>query len=219
MREYHQDLAMSKFFSGLSPSLRSQMRRQILRENSIPIITTSFSRVVCVNWRWCVICTNYWTVYHDLCTWKRPWFWRTWVLWWRRTWLLVNGVALIKDHVDADIVGGIITSLRSTRRNLVALNRHSWLILTLLPPVILLMLLQPLFLVLLVLPLWYFPRLGMIGCANSSSLRTTIQQLMHPLFRYGRLYCLFIQTLNIRFWSIIPHDLYSKKVWLFVSIK
>ena len=42
--------------------------------------------------------------------------------------MVVDRVALIKDNVNTDIVRGIITFLRSTRRNLVALNRHMWLI-------------------------------------------------------------------------------------------
>ena len=89
--------------------------------------------------------------------------------------IVVDIVALRKDHVNADIVGGIITFLRSAERNLVALNGHIRLILTLLSIVILFMLFQPLFLVLLVLLLQYFHMLSMIGCTNSSSLRTTIQ--------------------------------------------
>jgi len=88
--------------------------------------------------------------------------------------IVVDIVALRKDHVNADIVGGIITFLRSAERNLVALNGHNRLILTLLSIIILFMLFQPLFLVLLVL-LQYFHMLSMIGCTNSSSLTTTIQ--------------------------------------------
>ena len=75
-------------------------------------------------------------------------------------------------------MGGIITSIRSVGRNLVTLNGYDWLILTLLPLVILLMLFKP---PLLVLPLWYFHRQSMIGCTSPSSLKTTIQQLMHHL--------------------------------------
>ena len=79
-----------------------------------------------------------------------------------------------KGQCQCKYCGEIITSFRSAKRNLIALNEHKWLILTLLPLVILLMLLQPL-MVLLVLPLWYFHRLSMIDYARSSSLRTVIQ--------------------------------------------
>jgi len=67
--------------------------------------------------------------------------------------MVVDRVALIKDHVNANTVRGIITSLRSAWRSMDTLNGHRWLILTLLPLAMLLMLLQPL-LVLLVFPLW-----------------------------------------------------------------
>ena len=39
--------------------------------------------------------------------------------------MVVDIVALIKDHVNADIVGKIIIFLRSTGRNLITLNGHS----------------------------------------------------------------------------------------------
>ena len=119
--------------------------------------------------------------------------------------MVVDIVVLTKDHVNTDIVGEIITSLRSAERNLIALNNHNWLILILLSLVILLMLLQLLF---LVLPPLYFHKVSMMGCASSNSLRITIQQLMHPLHVWMSI-CLFIQTLDIRSRSLIPHDKYS----------
>ena len=45
LRGYHQDLAVSKFLFSLS-LLRYQVRDQILGGNSIPILTTTFSRVM-----------------------------------------------------------------------------------------------------------------------------------------------------------------------------
>ena len=36
--------------------------------------------------------------------------------------MVIDKVPLIKDHVNADIIGGTITYLRSYERNLVALN-------------------------------------------------------------------------------------------------
>ena len=140
-----------------------------------------FPKLLCVDWRWCVICINYWAVCHGLRMWhmSRSWschdFGGCGSLGGSVAHMMVDRVALKKDHVNLNIVGGIITSLRSAGRNLVALNGYNWLILTLLPLVILLMLLRPLFLVLLVLSLWYFHRLSMVDWASSSSLRTTIQ--------------------------------------------
>ena len=49
LRGYRQDLAVSKFLSGLSPKLRSQMRGQILREDRILKLTVTFSRVMRVS--------------------------------------------------------------------------------------------------------------------------------------------------------------------------
>jgi len=37
---------VSKFLSGLSPTLRSQVRGQILGGDSVPTLTTTFSRVM-----------------------------------------------------------------------------------------------------------------------------------------------------------------------------
>ena len=48
LRGYHQDLAVSKFLFVLSPTLRSQVRGHILREDSIPTLTATFFRVMCV---------------------------------------------------------------------------------------------------------------------------------------------------------------------------
>ena len=42
MRGYRQDLLVSKFLFGLSPSLRSQMRGQILGGDNIPTLTVTF---------------------------------------------------------------------------------------------------------------------------------------------------------------------------------
>jgi len=49
LRGYRQDLAVSKFISGLSPTLRSQVRGQILGGDSIPTLTATFSRVMRVS--------------------------------------------------------------------------------------------------------------------------------------------------------------------------
>jgi len=46
LREYCQDLAVSKFLSGLSLTLRSQMMGKRLGGDSIPTLTDTFSRVV-----------------------------------------------------------------------------------------------------------------------------------------------------------------------------
>jgi len=46
LRGYRQDQAVSKFLSGLSPTLRSQVCGQILGEKSILTLTATFSRVM-----------------------------------------------------------------------------------------------------------------------------------------------------------------------------
>ena len=46
LRGYYQDLAVLKFISGLSPTLRSQVRGQILGGDSILTLTVTFSRVM-----------------------------------------------------------------------------------------------------------------------------------------------------------------------------
>ena len=51
LRGYRQDLAVSKFLSGLSSSLRSQVRGQILRGDSILTSTATFLRVMRVSTR------------------------------------------------------------------------------------------------------------------------------------------------------------------------
>ena len=45
LRGYRQNLAVSKFLSVLSPTLRSQVRSQILGGDCIPTLTATFSRV------------------------------------------------------------------------------------------------------------------------------------------------------------------------------
>ena len=82
-----------------------------------------------------------------------------------------------KGPGNKSIEGGIITSLRSAGRSLVALNGHSWLMLILLLLVILpaFVLSQLLTLVLLALPMLFYHRRNMIECISSSSLRTIIQ--------------------------------------------
>jgi len=49
LRGYRQDLAVSKFLSDLTLTLRSQVRGQILGGNSIPTLTFTFSRVMRVS--------------------------------------------------------------------------------------------------------------------------------------------------------------------------
>ena len=44
LRRYRQDLTVSKFLSGLSPTLRSQVHCQILGEDNILTLTVTFSR-------------------------------------------------------------------------------------------------------------------------------------------------------------------------------
>jgi len=46
LRRHRQDLAVSNFLSGLSLSLCSQMRGQVLGEDNIPALTATFSRVM-----------------------------------------------------------------------------------------------------------------------------------------------------------------------------
>ncbi|XP_020265126.1 uncharacterized protein LOC109840777 [Asparagus officinalis] len=43
---YHRDLAVSKFLSGVHPTLQSQVRRQILGGDIIPSLTATFSRIM-----------------------------------------------------------------------------------------------------------------------------------------------------------------------------
>ena len=49
LREYRQDLTMSKFLSDLNPSLRSQLCGQILGSYNILTLTVTFSRVMRVS--------------------------------------------------------------------------------------------------------------------------------------------------------------------------
>jgi len=49
---------VSKFLSGLSPTLRSQVRGQILGGDSIPMLTATFSRVMRVSIRADVSCVS-----------------------------------------------------------------------------------------------------------------------------------------------------------------
>ena len=86
--------------------------------------------------------------------------------------LVIDRVALIRDPGNVSIVTGIITYLRNSGRNLIVLNGHNWLVLTLLH-LMFLMFLQPLSLFLLVLSLCH--RTSMINYVNSSSLRAIIQ--------------------------------------------
>ena len=51
LRGYRQDLVVSKFFSGSSPSLRSHVRDQILGGDNIPTLTATFSKVMHVSIR------------------------------------------------------------------------------------------------------------------------------------------------------------------------
>jgi len=94
--------------------------------------------------------------------------------------IVADRVALIRALDNVSIVTGIMTSLRSAERNLVALNGHNWLMLTLLS-LVMFMLLQPLSLVLLGLSPWYYHRTSTIDYVSSSSLSAVIQRLMHPL--------------------------------------
>jgi len=49
LRGYHQDLAVSKFLFGLSPTVRFQVRCQILGGDNIPMLIVTFSRVMRVS--------------------------------------------------------------------------------------------------------------------------------------------------------------------------
>jgi len=49
LRGQRQDFTVSKFMSGLSLSLRSQVPGHILGGDSIPTLTVTFSRVMCVS--------------------------------------------------------------------------------------------------------------------------------------------------------------------------
>jgi len=179
---------VSKFLSGLGPLLRYQVRGQILRGDNIPTLTATFSRVMCVS------------IGDGMSSGpsieQSAWFPGV---------IEVAVVVMIVILEDVDPLeggrgpyGGRQSGfdkgpcqcrhcernnhyLGSAGINLIALNGQNWLILTLLPLMILLMLLQPL----LIFFFWFshliLHRLSMIGCANSSSLRIIIQQLMHPL--------------------------------------
>ena len=85
LRGYRQDLAVSNFLSGLSPSLRSQVRGTERRYYSY-IDSYLLQSYVCVYWRGYVSCTICWVECHGLRTWQRlwswsrSWFWRTWLI-------------------------------------------------------------------------------------------------------------------------------------------
>ena len=147
LRGYRQDLTVSKFLSVLSPSLHSQVGGQTLGGDSILPLTITFSRVMRVSTKdgassaptikksamslhvaevaivvVTVILEGVDPLKEDVAH------------------KVVDRVFLINDHVNADIVGGIITSLRSVGGKLVVLNWHNWLILTLLLLTVLLIL-------------------------------------------------------------------------------
>jgi len=56
LRGYRQDLAVSKFLCGLSPTLRSHLRGQVLGGDSIPSLTVTFSRDAGLYWIRYFIC-------------------------------------------------------------------------------------------------------------------------------------------------------------------
>ena len=71
--------------------------------------------------------------------------------------MVVDRLLVIRGSCNVSIAKEITTSLRSAKRSLVALNRHNWLMLILLPLVILVMfILQFLTLVFLALPLLFY---------------------------------------------------------------
>ena len=87
--------------------------------------------------------------------------------------MVTDGVDFIRGPDNVSIMRRIIISLRIVGRSMVTLNRHNWLILTLLPMVVLFMLLDPLPLVLLALPLFCYHRMSMTDCVNSSFFQTS----------------------------------------------
>jgi len=206
LRGFHQDLAMSKFVSGLSPSLRSQMRSQILGGDSIYCAAT-FSRVMRVFTgadvspapsveQFAMASERGRGRGHDRDFRGRVSFEDV-------NPMVAGKVALIRGPDNESIARGISISLRSAGRSLVALNGHNRLILTFLHLVVLFMLLYSLP---LALSLCCYHRMSMTDCVSSSSLRPVIDSCIP--FTYEYLYCISSKTLDIRLSSLIPHDMY-----------
>jgi len=124
--------------------------------------------------------------------------------------MVADIMTLIRGSDNIRIMTGIITSLRSVRENLVALNGHSWLMCY--PGDVYSCSFRHS--VSFILPLWYYNRTSMIDYVSSSSLRIIIQRLMH-FFRNECRYCLSSKALDIRIRSLISHDGINQK---FVSL-
>ena len=153
LRRYRQDLAISKFLFGLSPTLRSQTRGQILGGDSIPALTVTFSRVMRVSTKsevlsapsieQCAMISSLTEVVATILENED-----------------VNSLEVDVDLMEADKVPlrkalgnvGIVdvsnTSPKCVRRNLIDLSGHNYLILILLPRVKILRSLHALFLAL-----------------------------------------------------------------------
>jgi len=138
LRRYRQDLAISKFLFGLSPTLRSQTRGQILGGDSIPALTVTFSRVMRVSTKsevlsapsieQCAMISSLTEVVATILENED-----------------VNSLEVDVDLMEADkvplkkvpdnvgIVNIAITSSKSVGRNLDAQSGHSYLILILQP--------------------------------------------------------------------------------------
>jgi len=166
LRGYRQDIAVSKFLSGLSPPLRSQMRGQMLGGDSILALTATFSRVMRVSTEFeasSAPSIEQSAIIFGRC--KVRGRGRDFGGQWRgfagggRGSYGGKQSASEKAPCNIGIVDVLITFLKSAGRNLDISNGHNYLILVLLPRVVLLRVLHLLF---LTLPRLYCRKKSMI---------------------------------------------------------
>ena len=120
--EYRQDLAVSKFLSGMHLSLRSQVRGHILGRDNISILTATFSGVMCISAGAVVLLPHLQSVMSSGCGRTRD-HGRDFVGGREVVFLMmVDRLLVIRGLSYVSTAEGITTSLRSAGRNLVALN-------------------------------------------------------------------------------------------------
>jgi len=161
LRRYRQDLTVSKFLSGLSPTQWSQMRGQILGGDSIPTLTVTFSRVMWVFTGADISSAPFIKQSAMVSERGRDRDFRGW----GHEFLDVDVARMEADRVplrkvpsNAGTMDAVITFRRSAGRNLVDLSGHNYLSLILLLLVALFRTIHPLPLLFLDIPRLYWHR-------------------------------------------------------------
>ena len=170
LRGYRQDLAISKFLSGLNPTLRSWVRGQILGGDSILTLTANFSRVMWVS-TGADVSSALSIEQSAMVSRRSKGRGRDRDFGGRGRGSVGGGRGSYGGRQSASekgsrqyrIVDAVITSPKCVGRNLIDLSGHSYLILILLPHVVILKSLLSLFLPLSRL---YYRRRSMIDSAS-----------------------------------------------------